>query len=107
MPKKIPDLHLGGRAAEDVSDLQILQHLARHRRGDADHGCYSEHRGNSAGSRNAERDHEQRCDHQRAQRESRDWIVGRSDHADEVAGNGSEEKSDDDHDAGCDQSEPD
>ena len=30
--QEIADLHLGRSAAEDVADLEVLQHLARNRR---------------------------------------------------------------------------
>ena len=48
--EQISNLHLRRRSAEDVSDFQILKHLARDRRRDADHGCYSEDGRNSAGA---------------------------------------------------------
>ena len=40
----VADLHLPRRAAEDVPDLQVLEHLAGDGRGDADDGGHAEHR---------------------------------------------------------------
>ncbi len=104
--EKIADLHLGGRSTKDVSDLQVLQHLTGDRRRDADYSRYSQHGSNTASARYSQSDHQQRRDHQRAKRESGHGIVRRTNHADQVAGNRSEEESHDEHDASRDQSNP-
>ena len=44
---EVADLHASRRAAQDVPDLQVLQHLARDRRGDADHRRHAQHRGHA------------------------------------------------------------
>ena len=98
----VADLHLGRRAAEDVSDLEVLQHFAGDGRGDADHGGDAEHRRHAAGAADAEGDHQQRGDDQRAEREAGDGVVGGADHADQVAGDGGEEEAENDHDDGGD-----
>ena len=63
---KIADLHAARRAAQDVPDLQVLQHLARHRRRYAHHRRHAQHRRHAAHARDADRHHQQRRDDQRA-----------------------------------------
>ena len=41
---QVADLHLPRRAAEDVPDLEVLQHLARHGGGDAHDAGHRQHR---------------------------------------------------------------
>ena len=44
---QVADLHLPRRAAEDVADLQVLQHLAGDGGRDADDRGHAEHRGDA------------------------------------------------------------
>ena len=55
---EVANLHLCGSAAEDVSHLQVLKHLASHRRGDADDSSHAEHGGDAVNSRDAHQHHQ-------------------------------------------------
>ena len=51
-------LNFARRAAEDISNFEILQQLASHCGRDANHGCYSQHRCYAGVSRNPQANHE-------------------------------------------------
>jgi hypothetical protein len=95
--QEVAELHFGRRSAQDVTDLEILQHLASDCRGYAYNRRYSQHSRDAAHPRHSDGDHQKRGNNQSAKRESRDRIIGRTDHADQVAGDRREEKSDHDH----------
>ena len=65
-------------AAEDVSDFQILQHLARHRRRDTNHRCHPQDRRDPVHARDAHQHHEDCGNDQCSQRQSGDGIVRRA-----------------------------
>ena len=56
--EEVASLHLGGSAAENVSDLEVLQHLAGHGRGDADDSGHAEHGGHAVNSRDTYQHHQ-------------------------------------------------
>ena len=58
---EVAHLHLPRRAAEDVADLQVLQHLAGDGRGDAHHGGHPEHRGHALRALHADDHHGERA----------------------------------------------
>ncbi len=53
-PDEVADLHLPRRAAEDVPDLQVLEHLAGDGRRDAHHRRHAEHGGDACVASRAE-----------------------------------------------------
>ncbi len=99
---QVANLHFGRGAAEDVADLEILQHFTGDRRGDADDGGDAEDGDDSGGAFDADGDHQQGGDDQGAEGESADRVVGGADHADEVSADGGEEEAENDHDDGGD-----
>ena len=85
-----------------MADLEVLEHLAGHSAADANDRGHAEHREHAGGALHADGDHEQRGDNQGAQSESRDGVVGGADGADQVAADGGEEESQNEHDHGRD-----
>jgi hypothetical protein len=94
------DLNGARCAAQNVSDLEILQEFARDGGGNAHHRGYRQHRYHATGSGDSQRDHEERGDDQGGERQAGDGIVGRADTAHQISGDGSEEESDDQHHQG-------
>ena len=70
-PMKSPICILLRSAAEDVSNLQVLQHLAGDGRRDADHRRHAQHRGHATHARDAHQHHQQRGNDQRRQASGR------------------------------------
>ncbi len=89
---QVAHLHLPGRAAEDVADLQVLEHLARDRGGHADDRGDAEHGRDALDALDAHDHHRERRDDRGGQRESGDRVVRGADQADQVPGHGGEEE---------------
>ena len=98
MPMKSPICIVARRAAQDVPDLQVLQHLAGHGRGYADHRRHAQHGGHAGHvpSRPMATISSAAMISVR-QRQARDRVVRRADHAHQVARNRREEESEHDH----------
>jgi len=94
----VADLHLPGGAAEDVADLQVLQHLAGDGGGDADDGGDAQHCGHPLHALHSHDHHGERGHDGGGEGEAGDWVVRGADHADEVAGHRGEEEAGDQHD---------